>query len=252
MGLQSVVVAPCKKTHFTFPQKSLEKTNLISQPFTHIMMNKIVALSALAASAAAAPMPEADAQVAGPVHAVVGGLVATKNGFRPLALEGFSEDVNQDGFVDPIAPAVAAPLVAAAPAVYAHAPVVAPAVAPAVHVAAAPLPYVGPTLSHSPVVTSVKAVEVKPAEVEVEAPKVISYAAPAVYHHAPAAYHHVPAAVPYTHHVPVSQTYTQTIPLGVQRHVVTTHHVAGLPGVVAPVAVAAAEPEAQPEAVVEA
>ena len=81
--------------------------------------------------------------------------------------------------------------VAAAPAVYAHAPVVAPAVAPAVHVAAAPLPYVGPTLSHSPVVTSVKAVEVKPAEVEVEAPKVISYAAPAVYHHAPAV---VPAA----------------------------------------------------------
>merc|ERR1712226_1334443 len=146
-----------------------------------------------------------------------------------------------DGFVDPIAPAVAAPPVAAAPAVYAH--------APAVHVAAAPLPYVGPTLSHSPVVTSVKAVEVKPAEVEVEAPKVVSYATPAVYHHAPAA---VPAAVTYTHHVPVSQTYTQTIPLGVQRHVVTTHHVAGLPGVVAPVAVAAAEPEAEPEAVVEA
>merc|ERR1711963_1314013 len=165
------------------------------------------------------------------------------NGFRPLALEGFSEDVNQDGFVDPIAPAVAAPLVAAAPAVYAHAPVVAPAVAPAVHVAAAPLPYVGPTLSHSPVVTSVKAVDVKPAEVEVEAPKVISYAAPAVYHHAPAV---VPAAVP------AAETYTQTIPLGVQRHVVTTHHVAGLPGVIAPVAEAAAEPEAEPEAVVEA
>merc|ERR1712242_695451 len=117
--------------------------------------------------------------------------------------------------------------------------------APAVHVAAAPLPYVGPTLSHSPVVTSVKAVEVKPAEVAVEAPKVISYAAPAIYHHAP-------AVVTYTHHVPVAQTYTQTIPLGVQRHVVTTHHVVGLPGVVAPVAVAAAEPEAEPEAVVEA
>jgi len=184
--------------HREIPREN--KSHLIT--FTQIMMNKIVALSALAASAAAAPMPEADAQVAGPVHAVVGGLVATKNGFRPLALEGFSEDVNQDGFVDPIAPAVAAPLVAAAPAVYAHAPVAAaPAVyahAPAVHVAAAPLPYVGPTLSHSPVVTSVKAVEVKPAEVEVEAPKVVSYAAPAVYHHAPAAYHHVPAAgVPY-------------------------------------------------------
>ena len=56
----------------------------------------------------------------------------------------------------------------------------------------------------------------------------------------------------YTHHVPVAQTYTQTIPLGVQRHVVTTHHVAGLPGVIAPVAAAAPEPEAEPEAVVEA
>ena len=77
--------------------------------FAFLLILKL-ALSALAASAAAAPMPEADAQVAGPVHAVVGGLVATKNGFRPLALEGFSEDVNQDGFVDPIAPAVAAPL----------------------------------------------------------------------------------------------------------------------------------------------
>merc|ERR1712045_1000023 len=235
--------------HGEIPREN--KSHLIT--FTHIMMNKIVALSALAASAAAAPMPEADAQVAGPVHAVVGGLVATKNGFRPLALEGFSEDVNQDGFVDPIAPAVAAPLMGATPAVYAHAPVVAPAVAPAVHVAAAPLPYVGPTLSHSPVVTSVKAVEVKPAEVEVDAPKVISYAAPAVYHHAPAVVPAaVPAAVTYTHHVPVAQTYTQTIPLGVQRHVVTTHHVAGLPGVIAPVAAAAPEPEAEPEAVVEA
>jgi len=43
---------------------------------------------------------------AGPAHLALGDLVATKNGFRSLALEGFSEDVDQDGFVDPIAPAV--------------------------------------------------------------------------------------------------------------------------------------------------
>merc|ERR1719192_1282254 len=42
--------------------------------------------------------------------------VATPRGLANLALEGFSEDVNGDGFVDPIAPAVhAAPLTHAAP-----------------------------------------------------------------------------------------------------------------------------------------
>ena len=45
----------------------------------------------------------------GPLTPAVGGLVATPKGYRSLALEGFSEDLNQDGFVDPIAPAVAAP-----------------------------------------------------------------------------------------------------------------------------------------------
>ena len=42
---------------------------------------------------------------AGPVHPQVGNLVATRRGPRPIDLEGFSEDDNQDGFVDPIAPA---------------------------------------------------------------------------------------------------------------------------------------------------
>merc|ERR1711874_595593 len=55
---------------------------------------------------------EADPQVAGPLTAAFGDLVSTERGLRPLSLEGFSEDVNQDGFVDPIAQAVpvAAPL----------------------------------------------------------------------------------------------------------------------------------------------
>merc|ERR1712061_865666 len=53
-----------------------------------------------------------DGPVAGPPTAAFGDLVSTERGLRPISLEGFSEDVNQDGFVDPIAQAVpvAAPL----------------------------------------------------------------------------------------------------------------------------------------------
>merc|ERR1712072_1492510 len=57
---------------------------------------------------------EAEPQVAGPLTAAFGDLVATERGLRPISLEGFSEDVNQDGFVDPIAQAV--PVVRALPA----------------------------------------------------------------------------------------------------------------------------------------
>merc|ERR1711923_260177 len=58
---------------------------------------------------------EADPQVAGPLTAAFGDLVSTERGLRPISLEGFSEDLNEDGFVDPIGQAVpvAAPLVAA-------------------------------------------------------------------------------------------------------------------------------------------
>merc|ERR1719158_1819393 len=64
--------------------------------------------------AAAAPYVN-DGPVAGPLTAAFGDLVATERGLRPISLEGFSEDLNEDGFVDPIAQAVpvAAPLVAA-------------------------------------------------------------------------------------------------------------------------------------------
>merc|ERR1711935_1245875 len=53
----------------------------------------------------------ASGAAAGPVHPTIGAIAATKRGWRNIALEGFSEDDNQDGFVDPIGPAV----VAAAP-----------------------------------------------------------------------------------------------------------------------------------------
>merc|ERR1711988_999780 len=75
-------------------------------------MRIFVCLSVLLAVAHSAP------QRAGPLTPLVGDAVATPRGYRPLSLEGFSEDVNQDGFVDPIAPA--APVVYAAPAVYGY------------------------------------------------------------------------------------------------------------------------------------
>merc|ERR1711993_235592 len=87
--------------------------------------------------AAAAPYVN-DGPVAGPLTAAFGDLVATERGLRPISLEGFSEDLNEDGFVDPIGQAVpvAAPLVAA-PAPLAFA---APApLAPTTFAAPAPL-----------------------------------------------------------------------------------------------------------------
>ena len=76
-------------------------------------------------------------RVAGPIAPAHGDFVATPKGARPLSLEGFSEDINQDGFVDPIGKVVAyaAPAIGATPAVtYAASPAI--AAAPAV--AAAP------------------------------------------------------------------------------------------------------------------
>merc|ERR1711862_942649 len=67
---------------------------------------------------------------AGPVHPAHGHLVATKRGFRNIALEGYSEDDNQDGFVDPIGHA--APVAVAPALTYAHVPAVTYAHAPAV------------------------------------------------------------------------------------------------------------------------
>merc|ERR1712142_1276966 len=160
-------------------------------------------MGALAATAMAAPA--ADPQLAGPVHPAFGDLVATKRGLRPLSLEGYSEDDNQDGFVDPIGQAVT----------YAHAPVLAHA---------APFTY-----AHTPLVSAVK-------EVKIEAPKVekleIKPAPIVTYAAAPAAplVHHAYAA-PLV--ASVSRTYTHTVPLGVQRTVHTTHHVGAFPGLVA-------------------
>merc|ERR1719232_1525140 len=178
-------------------------------------------------AAGAAPYVN-DGPVSGPLTPAVGDLVATPNGYRSLSLEGFSEDLNEDGFVDPPAPIVApaAPITIAAPAPVAApaapltfsapAPVAAPAVtalnalpaaapvfntdfrfAPAALPFAAPaaLPFVAPApvaaVAHAPVVKSV-----------LEAPAVVNtevHAAP-LFHHAPV-FAHAPVApvVPRTH-----------------------------------------------------
>merc|ERR1712172_223197 len=91
----------------------------------HLTMNSFVVLSTLLAAACAAPQLVNQGPQSGPLTPVVGGdLVATPKGFRSIALEGFSEDLNEDGFVDPIAPAAPAPIVA--PQVAFPAPVATP------------------------------------------------------------------------------------------------------------------------------
>merc|ERR1711953_229931 len=147
--------------------------------------------------AAAAPYVN-DGPVAGPLTAAFGDLVATERGLRPISLEGFSEDLNEDGFVDPIGQAVpvAAPLVAA-PAPLAPTSFAAP-LAPTTFAAPAPLaptafaapafttPFaVASPVAHAPVV---KTVVETPATVEHEV-----HAAPLVHHLAPHFYTSQPA-----------------------------------------------------------
>merc|ERR1739838_939717 len=119
-----------------------------------VNMKQFAVFSALVSCALGAPVAEADADAqlllakpyinsgsaSGPLTPLVGDLVATNRGYASLSLEGFSEDVNEDGFVDPIAHAapvvpVAAPIAyhtVAAPAVAAVKAAVVPAAAPAV------------------------------------------------------------------------------------------------------------------------
>merc|ERR1712029_827662 len=126
------------------------------------MGKQFVVLSALVGCALGAPVAEADADAqvllakpyinsgsaSGPLTPLVGDLVATNRGYASLSLEGFSEDVNEDGFVDPIAHA--APVVPVAAPVVAYHAVAAPAVAQVktVEVKAAPAVAVAPVAYH--------------------------------------------------------------------------------------------------------
>merc|ERR1711920_49677 len=206
--------------------------------FHSVAMKQFVTLLAVVGSSLAAPAADPQLLAAapyinqgsasGPLTPAVGGLVATPKGYRSLALEGFSEDLNQDGFVDPIGQAVFpvvhhAPVVAAAPVVQAPAVATYSVAAPAVH-----------------------------AVVPAATTKVVAAPAVAAYHAAPVAV----ATAPVVQHVGYNVHHTvQHVPqVAVQKHVtqhVTQHvinhapvvgaYTAGVvPAVAAPVIAAAA------------
>merc|ERR1712161_23579 len=85
----------------------------------HLTMNSFVVFTTLLAAACAAPQTVVntvnEGPQTGPLTPLVGGLIQTPKGFRSIDLEGFSEDLNEDGFVDPVVPAVPAPIFAPAP-----------------------------------------------------------------------------------------------------------------------------------------
>merc|ERR1712061_652965 len=161
---------------------------------SHFIMNSFVVFATLLASACAAPQTNVNTvnkgPQTGPLTALVGGdLVQTPKGLRSLALEGFSEDLDQDGFVDPIAPAVPAPIPApivrtvpipAAAPVFAQAPIAAPVAAPIVRnvvqpaPAAIATPFFNPAAVASPVFrapsTVVNAVAPSPAVIRTISP----------------------------------------------------------------------------------
>merc|ERR1711956_105283 len=98
----------------------------------HLTMNSFVVFTTLLAAACAAPQTVVntvnEGPQTGPLTPLVGGLILTPKGFRSIDLEGFSEDLNEDGFVDPIVPAVPAPILAPAPIapVYNSVPAISP------------------------------------------------------------------------------------------------------------------------------
>merc|ERR1719513_399810 len=202
-----------------------------------VNMKQFVVLSALVSCALGAPVAEADADAqvllakpyinsgsaSGPLTPLVGDLVATNRGYASLSLEGFSEDVNEDGFVDPIAHA--APVVPVAAPVVAYHAVAAPAVAPVAyhHVVPAATVAVAPAAAYhvaAPAAAEVKTVEVK------AAPAVA--VAPVAYHHVAAPAVHV-ATAPVVHQVgyQVHHQVHHVPQVTVQKHTSThtTHHV---------------------------
>merc|ERR1711994_757196 len=113
-------------------------------------MKSFAVFAAVVGSALCAPAADpytVTGLTAGPLTAAFGDLASTKRGLRPVSLEGFSEDVNQDGFVDPL---VQAAVPVAHPVSYAAAPlgVHLAAAAPAVHAIHA----VAPAVATVPVV----------------------------------------------------------------------------------------------------
>merc|ERR1712244_160327 len=140
---------------------------------TQAVTMKSFVLSSLFACGLAAPTTHVNSGVpVGPLTPAFGDAVQTPKGLRSLALEGFSEDLNQDGFVDPIGQAVvAAPVAYTVP-----------------HLVAAPNVGVAPVAYNIPNVYATAPVAVKaagPVEVKtVPAVAPVTYTVPHVYTHA--------------------------------------------------------------------
>merc|ERR1719507_1524063 len=157
------------------------------RPDTQAVTMKSFVLSSLFACGLAAPTTHVNSGVpVGPLTPAFGDAVQTPKGLRSLALEGFSEDLNQDGFVDPIGQAVvAAPVAYTVPHLVSAANVgVAPVAA--VRTAVASIAYNIPNVyATAPVaVKAAEPVEVKAAPVTYTVPQVYTHAVPQVYTHA--------------------------------------------------------------------
>jgi hypothetical protein len=133
----------------------------------------------------------------GPLTPAYGDLVQTPKGLRSIALEGFSEDLDQDGYVDPVGQATAPVAVAQpiAPLAHAHAaPVNAYAAAPAVA-----YNYANSLVASAPAVAYNYAAPLAasaPAAIAAAPSVAYNYAAPvaaAVHSHAPAVHAVAPA-----------------------------------------------------------
>merc|ERR1712055_210060 len=160
-----------------------------ADPVSRPVTMKSLVFSSLLSVALAAPTTHVNSGLpAGPLTAAFGDAVQTPKGLRSYALEGFSEDVNQDGFVDPIRQAVVV-----APVTY-----TVPHVAPISYTA----PHVVPATYTVPQVVPAAA----PAAVETEDVKV----APVV--QAPFTYNTVPHVVSAVNSVaPISYTVPQVV-----------------------------------------
>merc|ERR1711950_127068 len=150
---------------------------------TQAVTMKSFVLSSLFACSLAAPTTHVNSGVpVGPLTPAFGDAVQTPKGLRSLALEGFSEDLNQDGFVDPIGQAVvAAPVAYTVPHLVSAANVgVAPVAA--VRTAVAPVAYNVPSVyATAPVaVKAAEPVEVKTAPVTYTVPQVYTHAVSSV------------------------------------------------------------------------
>merc|ERR1711934_277137 len=161
---------------------------------TQAVTMKSFVLSSLFACGLAAPTTHVNSGVpVGPLTPAFGDAVQTPKGLRSLALEGFSEDLNQDGFVDPIGQAVVA-----APVAYTVPHLVSAANVGVAPVAAVRTAYNIPNVyATAPVaVKAAEPVEVKAAPVTYTVPQVYTHSVPQVYTHAvPQVYTHAVSSV---------------------------------------------------------